>query len=127
MVTNTQEALPKLSFGEWRVAGGCVWWQATLGPASLVFTTRVGGVSASPYHALNLGLHVGDAPEAVLRNRRSVWAAAGRVEAAPVIAEQVHGAAVAQVGPADAGRGWHARETTILGTDALVTRAPHVP
>jgi YfiH family protein len=127
MVTNTQEALPKLSFGEWRSAEGCVWWQATLGPASLAFTIRVGGVSASPYDTLNLGLHVGDAPEAALQNRRSVWAAAGRGEIAPVMAEQVHGAVVAQVSAADAGRGWTALETSIPATDALVTVEPQVP
>jgi YfiH family protein len=127
MVVNTREALPRLGCGEWRSAEGCVWWQTTLGLASLAFTTRVGGVSAWPYDTLNLGLHVGDAPEAVLQNRRSVWAAVGRVETAPVIAEQVHGAAVAQIGAADAGRGWAALETSIPATDALVTAAPGVP
>ncbi len=33
-------------------------------------TTRLGGVSESPYDALNLGLHVGDDEQAVRENRR---------------------------------------------------------
>ena len=33
-------------------------------------TTRLGGVSQSPYDALNLGLHVGDDEQAVRENRR---------------------------------------------------------
>lgn len=33
-------------------------------------TTRLGGVSATPYDALNLGLHVGDDEQAVRENRR---------------------------------------------------------
>ena len=32
-------------------------------------TTRVGGVSKSPFHSLNLGLHVGDVNERVIQNR----------------------------------------------------------
>jgi len=34
-----------------------------------ITTFRSGGVSAAPYHSLNLGLHVGDVPAAVLQNR----------------------------------------------------------
>ena len=33
-------------------------------------TTRLGGFSASPYDSMNLGLHVNDEREAVLKNRR---------------------------------------------------------
>ncbi|WP_370977756.1 peptidoglycan editing factor PgeF [Agaribacterium sp. ZY112] len=33
-------------------------------------TTRLGGVSASPFDSLNLALHVGDKPSSVLENRR---------------------------------------------------------
>ena len=45
------------------------------GPGSRVryaFTTRAGGVSASPYDTLNLSLDVGDDPAAVASNRRLV-------------------------------------------------------
>jgi polyphenol oxidase len=58
------------------------------------FTTRLGGVSAPPFDALNLGGKWGDAPGSVAENRRRVARAAG----APLyVATQVHGAAIARV------------------------------
>lgn len=60
-------------------------------------STRRGGVSAAPYDdgagggGLNLGLHVGDAPDAVIRNRALLQA---KLPDAPVWLEQVHGADV---------------------------------
>ena len=56
-------------------------------------TLRSGGVSAAPYASLNLGGHVGDAPEAVAKNRRALAAAAG-LPAEPVWLAQVHGVEV---------------------------------
>jgi polyphenol oxidase len=118
------EAAPSRSGGpgEWRREGGLVWWEAVFGSAWLAFTTRIGGASVSPYDTLNLGLHVGDAPATVLRNRARLWSAVTPGSAPPVIAEQVHGVTPAVVGTAEAGRGWEARETAISDTDALVTR-----
>jgi YfiH family protein len=121
------DTLPKLELGEWRSADGLLWWEATLGTATLAFTSRVGGVSAAPFETLNLGLHVGDSPAAVVENRTSFWAAAAPGAAAPVMAEQVHGAAVTVVGAADAGRGWSERETSVPQTDALVTWEAGIP
>ncbi|MDR1850176.1 MAG: peptidoglycan editing factor PgeF [Zoogloeaceae bacterium] len=51
-------------------------------------TTRKGGVSQPPYASFNLGLHTGDAPEAVLANRAQLIAC---LPNAPVWLEQVHG------------------------------------
>lgn len=51
-------------------------------------TTRAGGISVGPYDGLNLGLHVGDAPEDVLRNRAVLRDAIG---VQPVFLQQVHG------------------------------------
>ena len=45
-------------------------WPAPASIRALV-TTRTGGVSEAPYDALNLGKHVGDAPEKVIENRCS--------------------------------------------------------
>lgn len=120
--------LPDLEFGTWRSDAGLIWWEAALGSARLIVTTRTGGVSRAAFDTLNLGLHVGDAPEAVAENRRALWSAAGPpVAAAPVLAEQVHGAAAAVVEAADAGRGWRARETAMPATDALVTQEAGLP
>lgn len=57
-----------------------------------VFTTRAGGVSQAPFDSLNLGDHVGDAPDAVATNRLRLREAMG---AQPVFLQQVHGVAVA--------------------------------
>lgn len=54
---------------------------------------RTGGVSADPWHSLNLGAHVGDAPAAVAENRRRL-AAALSLPATPLWLQQVHGAHV---------------------------------
>ena len=35
-------------------------------------STRIGGLSPPPYESLNLGLHVGDTPETVLTESRTV-------------------------------------------------------
>ncbi len=78
------------------------------------FTTRIGGYSRGPYASLNLGRGVDDDPEAVARNRALVRDALGLVGAHEVEAAQVHGAVVAVVGQAEAGR-------IIEGADGLVT------
>ncbi len=78
-------------------------------------TTRQGGVSRGPFATLNLSFAVPDDPEAVIENRRRVLAALGLDPQRLVGAEQVHGAGVAVVGPADAGR------PPIPATDGLVT------
>jgi YfiH family protein len=59
-----------------------------------VVTSRSGGVSAAPYDTLNLGDHVGDAPECVVENRGRVATAMGVDPDRLVISSQVHGAVV---------------------------------
>lgn len=68
------------------------------------FTTRQGGVSAGAYASLNLGRGVDDDPEAVRANRTLVARALGLDPDRHVEADQVHGAVVAVVGAAQAGR-----------------------
>lgn len=69
-------------------------------------TLRMGGVSEAPFESLNLAAHVGDSPESVAENRRSLMAAAD-LPAEPRWLEQVHGTRVMDLdletqGPADA-------------------------
>jgi YfiH family protein len=56
-------------------------------------STRVGGLSASPWDSLNLGAHCGDNPEHVEENRRRFYEAS-ELPSRPVWLEQVHGNAV---------------------------------
>ncbi len=84
-------------------------------------STRAGGVSAPPFDALNLGLHVGDRPEAVVENRRRFAAAAGFSLDDVVATRQVHGVTVRVVDAADRGTGALAPPGDAWACDALVT------
>lgn len=61
-------------------------------------TTRQGGISAAPYDTLNLGLHVGDDPVRVNRNRQLLEPL---MPSEPVWLEQVHGTIVANADAAE--------------------------
>lgn len=63
------------------------------GVAALM-STRSGGVSRGAFDSLNLGVAVGDDPEAVAENRRRFGAALG---AKPVFLSQVHGTRVVRL------------------------------
>lgn len=58
-----------------------------------ISTTRHGGISTGKYASLNLGDHVGDAPDAVARNR-ALLAAGLRLPNPPCWLRQVHGTRV---------------------------------
>ena len=89
-----------------------------------VVTTRHGGASTGSYASLNLALHVGDEPDAVLENRRRVAAALGADLGDFVFCDQSHGNHVATVTAADRGRGTLRRADSLVQTDAVVTRDP---
>ena len=72
--------------GGWPVA-----WAAPPGVGAWM-STRAGGASAGPYGGLNLGTHVGDAPQAVAANRHALAQALGGVRLQWL--SQVHGARV---------------------------------
>jgi polyphenol oxidase len=89
-----------------------------------VVTTRHGGVSTGPYDSLNLGLHVGDDPAAVVENRRRAAAAIGADLDDLVVAEQVHGRAATVVDGDARGRGTLDAGDAVPATDVLVTTSP---
>ncbi|GAX90993.1 peptidoglycan editing factor PgeF [Effusibacillus lacus] len=96
------------------------------GIAKAVFTTRQGGVSTGEWAGLNLGLHVGDLPESVIKNRELVSQILGVQLSQWVCGEQVHGKQVAVVGKEHVSRGAFVYTDAIPGTDALVTNQPGV-
>ena len=61
------------------------------------FSTREGGVSRPPYHALNLSFSTGDDPEAVRENRSRLFKALGVEPSFVVRVRQVHGDGVLAV------------------------------
>lgn len=82
-------------------------------PVRMVFTTRAGGASASPYDSFNLGAHVGDDPAAVHANRERLARVLGLDLTHFVWMEQLHTNTVTVVdGPQDA---------PVEATDAVVT------
>ncbi|MGK0674148.1 MAG: peptidoglycan editing factor PgeF [Halothiobacillaceae bacterium] len=76
-------------------------WMAPPGVRAVV-TTRVGGVSQAPFDTFNLATHVGDAPLAVMENRRRLRDAL-RLPAEPLWLDQVHGTAVCDATTAGGG------------------------
>ncbi|WLD95078.1 peptidoglycan editing factor PgeF [Alkalihalobacillus sp. AL-G] len=85
-------------------------------------STRHGGVSSSPYHALNLGLHVGDCTEDVVENRHRLAKEVGIPLSRWVFGEQVHAATIHKVTARDCGKGSKSCETGIMGVDGFYTR-----
>lgn len=89
-------------------------------------TTRAGGVSATPYAALNLGDHVGDAPENVRANRARVREAE-RVPAEPCWLRQVHGIDVVEAASAPIGTTADGSFTDEAGVVCAVLTADCLP
>jgi polyphenol oxidase len=89
--------------------------------AAVAVTTRHGGASTGPYDSLNLGLHVGDDPTTVIRNRDHAAAAFGVALDTLVFARQVHGTGLTVVGSEDRGRGTRTEGDAVPDTDILVT------
>nr|WP_287860879.1 purine nucleoside phosphorylase YfiH [Klebsiella sp.] len=90
-------------------------------------STRIGGVSQSPYYSLNLGAHCGDNLQHVEENRRRMFAA-GSLPSYPVWLEQVHGTAVLKLdgGPYESKRA-DASYCNVPGTVCAVMTADCLP
>src|SRR3954466_4783317 len=63
---------------EWRERDGVRWLEAELPGARAAFSTRLGGVSTSPYEELNVAVLTGDEPDRVRENRRRLAGALAR-------------------------------------------------
>jgi YfiH family protein len=69
------------------------------GPYTVVFSTRVGGVSTGPYESLNLGIYTADDPTRVIENRRRLAGFADIDPERTRMAWQQHGAVVRRAWP----------------------------
>ena len=107
--------------------GGPVWYEARGDGWRAAFSTRLGGCSAAPFDSLNLGVSTADEPSCVWRNRVAFAQAAGVAADDLVVAGQVHGTTIAEVGVAERGRGARGRADVVPRTDGLLTREPDVP
>jgi YfiH family protein len=73
-------------------------WEG-VGPYTVAFSTRAGGVSKGPYESLNLGVLTADDPEHVAENRRRLAAGLGIDGERACMAWQQHGADVVRARP----------------------------
>ncbi|MCF6156322.1 MAG: peptidoglycan editing factor PgeF [Candidatus Brocadia sp.] len=89
-------------------------------------SARNGGFSNPPYESFNLGLHVGDDPEIVLKNRKRLTSVLGIPLSNFTIAQQVHGCNVKIITEDLRGRGAFNYDTAISSTDAMVTSTPNI-
>jgi YfiH family protein len=89
-------------------------------------TTRMYGFSQKPYDTLNVGLHVGDDPANVIKNRSLVCRELGFGIDSMVAMQQSHSANVAIIGEEDKGRGARQREDGIEDTDGIVTNSKNL-
>ncbi len=93
----------------------------------VVFTLRQGGVSLTPYNLLNLGFHVGDHHQNVLKNRKLIMSCFNLDINQMTTAEQIHGNRSVLVKEELIGRGAQSYEDSISGTDALICGLNNVP
>jgi YfiH family protein len=89
-------------------------------------STRTGGFSEFPYHSLNLGLHVGDDPDNVMKNRRRLAEALEIPLDQFTLARQIHSGNVRIISDELRGSGSTDHENAVEDTDAMVTDTPEI-
>ncbi|KGE18099.1 peptidoglycan editing factor PgeF [Paenibacillus wynnii] len=90
------------------------------------FTSRQGGVGKAPYESLNCAFHVGDDPQDVISNRRTLAESLSFQLEDWTCGEQTHGVNIAVVDLKDRGRGSRDRTSAFSDTDGLITNVPGV-
>ena len=90
-------------------------------------TYRYGGVSEGSFNSFNMGLHVGDTPEAVTENRKRLAQVLGVDSSRLTCGEQVHGVGVTRVTSELVGRGAFSWDDSIPDSDAIHTNLAEVP
>jgi YfiH family protein len=80
---------------EWRSDNEIEWLEARLPGSRVAFSTRKGGVSATPFASLNLGYLTDDETTSVVENRHRLTSALGIDPDRVLIGRQVHGSDLA--------------------------------
>ncbi|MGP4078127.1 peptidoglycan editing factor PgeF [Halobacillus sp. K22] len=84
-------------------------------------TTRQGGHSERPFNTLNMGLHVQDESDTVLRNREELAQETGFPLKNWIIGEQIHDIRVKVIENGEKGKGVFSHESAVAGVDGLIT------
>jgi polyphenol oxidase len=96
-------------------------WDGLIKGLSVGFTTKNGGNSVDEFSSLNLGLHVNDQNEIVIKNR-DILSKVLRVSLDNwVFAEQVHSNVIKKVTKESKGKGISVYEDGITGSDGIYT------
>ncbi len=90
-------------------------------------TYRYGGVSEGSFDSFNMGLHVGDTPDAVAKNRKRLAQVLGVEPHRLTCGEQVHGVGVTRVTEELVGKGAFSWDDSIPDSDAIHTNLAEVP
>ena len=90
------------------------------------FTTRDKGYSDGPFNRFNLGLHVGDEPETVIKNRELLGADLKFPLDNWVLGEQIHANQICRVDSSDRGKGARDLSSALAGIDGLYTTEPNL-
>lgn len=90
------------------------------------FSTRNGGNSLTPYASLNSGLHVGDDPLDVVKNRKRLISLQNMPFELWTCANQIHGSTIYHVQSSDKGRGRSSLDSAIQGVDGLFTQESNI-
>ncbi|MUV36210.1 Laccase domain protein YlmD [Lentibacillus sp. JNUCC-1] len=96
-------------------------WQEIDTSLKAGFTSRQNGFGHPPYDTFNLGLHVGDEDDRVLKNRRLLGEELGFSLDRWVVGEQVHDSLIKTVTADDKGKGAAELQTALQGVDGLIT------
>lgn len=96
-------------------------WRSEFPSLVAAFSTKNGGVSEGAFHSLNLGLHVNDDQNSVVKNREILSSACSSNLSQWVFADQVHGASIKSIGHSDRGKGALTYYNAIPKTDGLWT------
>lgn len=96
-------------------------------PITFGLTKRLGGVSKGNFESLNMGLHVGDEIQDVIKNREIVADILDMPFEKMVFAEQVHKDNVYKITKADMGKGCVSYNEAIAECDAMHTNEVGIP
>ncbi len=84
-------------------------------------TSRLGGVSSSPYASLNLGYFTGDSDKNVAENRQRMCRALNLINTKMIAADQIHSNRVSIVSDKGVNGGWEDPRRAVRMSDAVIT------
>jgi YfiH family protein len=96
-------------------------WEKLIDGLTVGFSTKMGGISSGSFSTLNLGLHVNDHQESVVKNRGILAAKTSFPINNWVFAEQTHSTHIEKVSKLDCGRGLTTYDNGLSNCDGFYT------